>query len=127
MLVDREDFCERVLLCASLELAELAWVPALRFLGACCVGAAELAADEDSAAAPARLGCCCCSLMEEGADFAVSVVGRGLRVDDGPERGGASLGALDAIGCRTDFLGSPSSFLSGYVSKSIVSRSLSSA
>lgn len=125
--MDREDFCDRVLPCASFELAELAWVPALRFLGAGCVGTTELAADEDSGAAPASLCCCCCSLMEDGADFAVSMVGRGLRVDDGPARGGASLGALDGIGCRIDFLASPSSFLSGNVSKSIMSRSLSSA
>lgn len=54
--------------------------------------------------------------------------GRGLRVEDAAGRGGAAslVRALGAM--RAGFFdGSASSLLSGYISKSITSRSLSSA
>lgn len=124
----RDALLEGALLCASLDVAAV-WVAALRFLDAGCVGAAVLVVDEATAATPAWLFWCCS--LTEAADFPLSVVGRGLRVDDAADRGGsggASLGTLAAVVAgRVDFLPSPSSFLSGYISKSIMSRSLSSA
>lgn len=101
-------------------------MPAFRFLEGCCWATGVLAVDEDEAAVPALL-CWCCSLTDEAA-FVPSDVGRGLRVAAALGRGGPSLavaGVLPLAG--RIFFGSPSPFFSATESKSVMSRSLSSA
>lgn len=120
-------FCELVPFWTCCELVEL--VPALRFLDACCAGGAEAAGiddDDDDDATVDEMRFCWFASLIVAAGLLPSVEGRGLRVEDAAGRSGAtSLRALGAM--RVAFFGSASSFLSGYISKSITSRSLSSA
>lgn len=105
-------------------------VPALRFLEGCCVAAPEVVAEEVEPAAPAPF-CCCCSLADEGG-FEPSDEGSGLRVEDALGRGGPSLDVVGAFAFALAvaglvFLRSASPFFSATESKSVMSRSLSSA
>lgn len=109
----------------SLMLGGPELVTAFRFLETCCEAMLELVAEEETTAAPAWL-CWCCSLMAE-ADLPLSE-GRGLRVEAALGRGGPSLGVVGAVAVAgLIILGSPSPVLSARVSKSVMSRSLSSA